>query len=572
VATRIYFPSSGAAPVTPSGWLFTSQIAAPVTFKAVIAKISSALTNVNGATSTTNPILRGMGRWVIGPLANVQISGTIKGQFRCTENNAGASATLAVAIKIIQPGGADRATLLSPVASDAATTVPPEMLTGTTPESGAANRSFNDTAESASITLTNQTPTAGDYLVIEVGFRSATGTSRTIYLRYGDNGANDLPENQTGTNDYVPWIEFSQTLSWQTTTYNESGTLTSIPGLIGSDKVVLVGGGAVSGIPSETAAELISLLAAGIVSSLPSLTSQDLIAFQESGLLNSVPVLTGIEELIPSSQTYNESGTLSVIPSLAGDSVLVFLGADTLSGVPSVVGVELLSLIASGVLTTIPSLTGTETTSLFEGGGMSAIPTLTGMGYLVLGESGTFLIVPSLTEGNALVLVGSGTLFSIPSLTGVETFVGLQTFDEGGELTGILTLVGVDIVALVGSGAISSVPSLVGDDVLFLIASGLLSTIPNLVGTETFSGGALTYDEGGVLLSLSSLSGSTLVTLSASGVLSSVPSLVWISRGGTLMTIRLTDPTSTQSRLGRTSIQSSLSGGRLEGNGILQIQ
>jgi len=211
MATRLYFPSSGAAPVTPSTWLFASQVSSPLTYKAVATKISSAFATKSGATATTLD-LRGVGRWVIGPLGATQISGTIKGQFRCTENNDGAAATLAVAIKIIQPSGADRATLLSPVASDADTTRPPEMLVGTTPNTGAANRSFNNTAESASISLTPQTPTSGDYLVIEVGFRSNTGTSRTIYLRYGDNNANDNPENQTDTNDYCPWIEFSNTL------------------------------------------------------------------------------------------------------------------------------------------------------------------------------------------------------------------------------------------------------------------------------------------------------------------------------------------------------------------------
>ena len=41
--------------------------------------------------------------------------------------------------------------------------------------------------------------TAGDYLVIEAGFRSATGTSRNISISYGDDSGTDLAEDDTTT-------------------------------------------------------------------------------------------------------------------------------------------------------------------------------------------------------------------------------------------------------------------------------------------------------------------------------------------------------------------------------------
>jgi len=43
MATKIYLPSSGSAPVTPSTWIFTNQIN-PLTFAGVLTPIGSALT------------------------------------------------------------------------------------------------------------------------------------------------------------------------------------------------------------------------------------------------------------------------------------------------------------------------------------------------------------------------------------------------------------------------------------------------------------------------------------------------------------------------------------------------
>jgi hypothetical protein len=145
------------------------------------------------------------------PLQAVQISGTVKLQMLVSESNSGANATISIAVKIIQPGGADRSVLLAATASDSATS-PYEMLTTLT------NRRAYNASESQPISLTAQTPTAGDYLVIEIGVRSATTTSRSIVHRHGDDGSTDLGDNTTDTNTaYNPYIEFSQNISWQTT-------------------------------------------------------------------------------------------------------------------------------------------------------------------------------------------------------------------------------------------------------------------------------------------------------------------------------------------------------------------
>ncbi len=155
-----------------------------------------------GNLTAANPSAQGVVRYVIGPLAAQTISGTVKVQMRGSESNAGANATGATAIKIIKPDGTDRSVLLAQTASDSAT-VGNEFKTSLT------NATFKNVAEIAAMILTPQTSTAGDYLVIELGFRSATTTPRTVNLSYGDNSSTDLPEDTTTTTANNPWVEFS---------------------------------------------------------------------------------------------------------------------------------------------------------------------------------------------------------------------------------------------------------------------------------------------------------------------------------------------------------------------------
>jgi hypothetical protein len=142
-------------------------------------------------------------RYVIGPLDAVTISGTVNLVMRCSEANGNANATMSLAVKIIQPGGADRSVLLAAGASDSASS-PYEYTT-----SLSTRRAF-DVNEARPINLTSQTPTLGDYLVIEIGFRSATGTTYNVVQAHGDPiGTADCPDSDGDTNAYIPWAEFS---------------------------------------------------------------------------------------------------------------------------------------------------------------------------------------------------------------------------------------------------------------------------------------------------------------------------------------------------------------------------
>lgn len=207
MATKIYLPSTGSPDVTPSTWNHANQAASTYTLKGVLAKISSAFSARRTATGTTSPYTRAVMRYIIGPLSAQTIAGTINVVMRCYESNAGANATMSCAVKIIQPNGSDRAVLLAATASDAAGGAQEFTTTLST-------RRAYDVSENRPITLTSQDAQSGDYLVIELGFRSATTTTRNVDMEQGDNSGSDCVDTDGDTNQYCPWASFSQTLSW----------------------------------------------------------------------------------------------------------------------------------------------------------------------------------------------------------------------------------------------------------------------------------------------------------------------------------------------------------------------
>jgi hypothetical protein len=205
VATRIYTNASGAVGVTPTTWLFGTQLN-PVTVPGTLTlNTGSTMTTWSDLSGAGNPTTRATGRTIIGPLAAQTISGTVKGQMRGMESHANTNATLAMGIKLVQPDGTDRATLL-PVRTPTAwagSELVVDVLT---------NAQFKANDGTTPLPLTSQTATAGDYLVIEWGFRSNVDQNRTVTLSYGNDSASALPEDATETQAFAPWWEFSADL------------------------------------------------------------------------------------------------------------------------------------------------------------------------------------------------------------------------------------------------------------------------------------------------------------------------------------------------------------------------
>jgi len=141
-------------------------------------------------------------QFISPPLLAQTIAGTVKGQFRVAEYAAADDCCRAVVIKVVSNDGS---TLRGVLLAHFPASLVAEWAVGTY-----TNRSIPPLT-----TLTNVTCQAGDRLVIELGGRFFAGSYRNAAYRIGDASANDLPEDETTTSDYNPWMEFSQDIQWE---------------------------------------------------------------------------------------------------------------------------------------------------------------------------------------------------------------------------------------------------------------------------------------------------------------------------------------------------------------------
>ncbi len=217
MAIRLYLAGIYSAPITPttwsSGWNKTTGTIDRVLLPGAIDKTFTSFA-IGPTASGTSGHFTAVGRFVSFPLAGDQtISGTVKGQCKCSESASAAdNFTLAIAIKVVKPDGTDRGVLLAVSASDNTAATPPEMAVSGAP----TNRSFNDSAESAAITLTSLDAFTDDRIVVEVGMRQASTSIASANMYFAaDPALTDLPEDNTTTTTLNSWVEFSQTISFQ---------------------------------------------------------------------------------------------------------------------------------------------------------------------------------------------------------------------------------------------------------------------------------------------------------------------------------------------------------------------
>jgi hypothetical protein len=198
--TRFYLPSSGDAPVSVTDDAKWDGLADGFdSYPTFIEKQSSAMTTIslngNSDTGDTDYIY---GQWVSEPIAAQTISAqTLELQIRGMEENARCNQVVSVSIRVVSGDGSTvRGTLAS--GRDAT-----ELYVSTT------------TLENRRYTVTTNEVTAndGDRIVIEIGTggnpaTGAGGNSHDADLRIGDTSASDLPEDDSSTSDYCPWVEF----------------------------------------------------------------------------------------------------------------------------------------------------------------------------------------------------------------------------------------------------------------------------------------------------------------------------------------------------------------------------
>jgi hypothetical protein len=309
--TRVYTNSSGTVGVTPSTWNFANQIN-PVTVPGTLTQNTGSAMLTKVELCLTSATARAMGRTILGPLAAQTISGTVKGQMRGAEQAGTTNATLAMAVKLVQPSGADRAVLLAQTASDSATTGIELAVTTLT------NARFFNVTEVTPIPFTTQTAIAGDFLVIEWGFRSNTITAQNVTLSYGNDSATDLTDaDTTVTAANNPWWEFSGTITLDAgaTPAPASAVLSATLALLASSVVA----------PAVTLSASLQVLASSLASGSVSLQGQALVV--ATTLTSGSASLAALAQLT-ASQVRNAVGTTTAQAQLLASS----LGAGSAQG------------------------------------------------------------------------------------------------------------------------------------------------------------------------------------------------------------------------------------------------
>ena len=214
--TRFYFPLTTASAISPTadaGWQNTANRVYRVL---VTTKLAEGQGDHTFTETATDPELTVLRQYIKCGLEAQTIDGSLKGQILARESDAALNSRLAIGIRVLSGDGVSvRGTVLAITRTDANAT-PPEFAVGV----NGVNRQFQDLSESTPITLSAVVAQAGDCLEVAVGvWDSGNGTTATMTLRFGDNaGANDLAEDQTssqGTTDYNPWVEFSDTITFQ---------------------------------------------------------------------------------------------------------------------------------------------------------------------------------------------------------------------------------------------------------------------------------------------------------------------------------------------------------------------
>lgn len=212
MSTRLYFPSTAGQPpgfacAIAAGWEVHASVDAGLgKGQLVSAKTATGvdvLTEANSGVAGEDSILL---QYVSAPLAAGEISGTVKGQMLCGEEDPDMDACAQLGIRVVSgDGGTVRGTLLALHAE--------ALSSEWRSPAGVMNRKFPLAALSPA-TLTAVTAQAGDRIVIEAGFRALGLAVLDGHIRVSDDGS-DLPENETSTSAADPWIEFSQTLAFQ---------------------------------------------------------------------------------------------------------------------------------------------------------------------------------------------------------------------------------------------------------------------------------------------------------------------------------------------------------------------
>lgn len=204
MVSRLYLgrrPQLHAAITADGGWEKTTGA-----LKALLSqdKIGDAIASTTIAANGTSGNDTLLGQWVSEPLSGAQtITGNIKGQARFNESTGALDARVQVIVRVLQSDlSTVRGTLLAMDASGLSHEFNTSLRNITMPLGG-------------STALSSVAAQDGDRIVVEIGARQHATQAGNVIGSFGDSAASDLAEDETTTTANNPWIEFSQTLTFQ---------------------------------------------------------------------------------------------------------------------------------------------------------------------------------------------------------------------------------------------------------------------------------------------------------------------------------------------------------------------
>ena len=202
MATRFYFPTSGAQDVTVAIDALWHQSSQAIKFKAVTSKISSSFSTISDTeTSATIPYEFLLGQWV-------------SGQFEAFEFLSGGSQTVKCVVRFMESDGKGNLLgwqSLRVVSADGATVrgaLTDGQISGEADYKALENRFLSGNIDT-SVSMQD-----GDRLVFEIGCYASNSSTDpfTMSAEFGDNSGTDLAENDTSQSQFCPWYEISPTL------------------------------------------------------------------------------------------------------------------------------------------------------------------------------------------------------------------------------------------------------------------------------------------------------------------------------------------------------------------------
>ena len=354
MATRVYFPETGAAPVTPptigAEWEHDNNVTRQLIYP---TPDSTTLTTTAYTPDAADDITDRDAchrRYVSNPLKAQTFGGNVKGQFQCLE--AHTNNNLFLTLKILVCTNTGSSVVVTPLAITRDTTN--EVATTLT------NRNFPSTALSA--VACND----GDRLVIEVGLGGLPVATSQVQghngsIRFGTNASGgDLTEDDTSTSTTLrPWVEFSQNIKWLG---DADGSASGLATVSAAGVALWDGAGSAAGTSTVSSAGVALWDAVASSAGVATVVSD--------GQLNHSHPVTKITQLATSATPQERYASFTGKPNVSegagsanGVSTVTGVGAYFFQGVGASVGISTVSGSSVSVLPTLAASAGISTVS-----------------------------------------------------------------------------------------------------------------------------------------------------------------------------------------------------------------